>query len=85
MAVSAVRKQCGIRASGGNSSLATDRLKSKLGTGVNEVSCDYRDSVLYLRGWCNSFYKKQVAQEAVRSVEGVLRVVNRIQVVARTN
>ncbi len=62
---------------------AMDRLTIGLGTGVNEVSCDYRDSVLYLRGWCNSFYEKQVAQEAVRSVEGVLRVVNRIQVVAR--
>jgi len=59
------------------------RLRSRLGTGINDVSCDYRDSVLYLRGWCNSFYEKQMAQEAVRSIDGVLRVVNRIQVVAK--
>ena len=62
---------------------AIDRLRSRLGTGGNEVSCDYRNAVLYLCGWCNSFYEKQLAQEAVRSVDGVLRVVNRIQVVAR--
>ena len=62
---------------------AIDRLRSRLGTGGNEVSCDYRNSVLYLHGWCNSFYEKQLAQESVRSVDGVLRVVNRIQVVPR--
>ncbi|MBC8876524.1 MAG: BON domain-containing protein [Planctomycetes bacterium] len=62
---------------------AMDSLRSRLGTGVNDVSCDYRNSVLYLCGWCNTFYQKQLAQEAVRSVDGVLQVVNRIQVVAR--
>lgn len=62
---------------------AIDRLRSTLGPGGNDVSCDYRNSVLYLRGWCNSFYERQLAQDAVRSVDGVLRVVNRIQVIAR--
>lgn len=62
---------------------AMDRLRSRLGTGGNDVSCEYRDYVLCLRGWCRSFYEKQMAQEAVRSVDGVLRVVNRIQVVAK--
>ena len=62
---------------------AIDRLRSRLGPGGNEVSCDYRNSVLYLCGWCNSFYEKQIAQEAVRSVDGVSRIVNRIRVVSR--
>lgn len=63
---------------------AMDGLRSRLAPGVNVVSCDYRDSVLYLRGWCHSFYEKQMTQEAVRPVDGVLRIVNRIQVVAKS-
>ena len=63
---------------------AMDRLSTRLGPGPNDVSCDYRNSVLYLYGRCNSFYEKQLAQEALRSVDGVSQVVNRIQVVDET-
>jgi hypothetical protein len=45
------------------------------------VACDCRDGVLVLRGCLPSYYLKQVAQEAVVSLEGVEAVDNRIEVV----
>jgi osmotically-inducible protein OsmY len=40
------------------------------------VSCDCRQGVLFLRGPLPTFYLKQLAQEAVARVEGILQVVN---------
>jgi osmotically-inducible protein OsmY len=50
---------------------------------VNEVSCEYEAGVLVLRGLSASFYEKQVAQETVKRIDGVTRVVNHIQVVSK--
>jgi osmotically-inducible protein OsmY len=36
--------------------------------------------VLWLRGELPSFYEKQVAQEAVKAVEGVTGIINDIEV-----
>jgi osmotically-inducible protein OsmY len=47
---------------------------------LKHVSCDYRGGVLVLRGYLPSYYLKQVAQEAVASLEGVVAVDNQIQV-----
>jgi hypothetical protein len=44
------------------------------------VWCDCEDGVLCLRGRLSSYYHKQVAQEAVARVGGVIQVVNDIEV-----
>jgi osmotically-inducible protein OsmY len=49
-------------------------------TAIRYVSCDYDQGVLFLRGRLNSYYQKQAAQEAVRDLEGVVQVVNQIEV-----
>ena len=49
---------------------------------VHRISCEYDDGVLFLRGRSRSFYEKQVAQESVKGIAGVDRVVNEIEVVA---
>jgi osmotically-inducible protein OsmY len=48
---------------------------------LKNVSCDYRDGVVVLRGCLPSYYLKQVAQEAVARLEGVASVDNQIHVV----
>jgi osmotically-inducible protein OsmY len=47
---------------------------------IRSVSCKYDQDVLFLRGRLTSYYEKQVAQEAVRDLEGVVQVVNQIEV-----
>ena len=43
---------------------------------IRSVSCECRQGVLFLRGPLPTFYLKQLAQEAVAKVDGILRVVN---------
>jgi osmotically-inducible protein OsmY len=49
---------------------------------LKNVSCQYREGVLTLRGSLPSYYLKQVAQTAVARLDGVQRIVNEIEVVA---
>ena len=44
------------------------------------VKCHFADGLLYLSGRLPSWYLKQVAQEAVRDVDGVSGIVNEILV-----
>ncbi len=46
-----------------------------------DVSCEFRHGVLLLRGRLPSYYQKQLAQEAVKELEGVLQVINNIKVI----
>jgi hypothetical protein len=48
---------------------------------LKNISCDWFDGVLVLRGCLPTYYLKQIAQEAVASLEGVERIDNQIQVV----
>jgi osmotically-inducible protein OsmY len=48
---------------------------------IRDVSCEFSEGLLFLRGRLGSYYHKQLAQEAVADVEGVLQVVNKIEVV----
>ena len=43
---------------------------------IRSVSCECRQGVLFLRGSLPTFYLKQLAQEAVAKVKGILQVVN---------
>ena len=47
---------------------------------VQLVACEYHEGILVLRGHVSSFFHKQLAQEAVRDVVGVDKVVNVIEV-----
>jgi osmotically-inducible protein OsmY len=44
------------------------------------ISCECRSGVLRMNGFARSFYQKQLAQEIARRVEGVVQVVNEIEV-----
>ncbi len=45
------------------------------------LTCEYHEGIVTLRGHVSSFYMKQIAQTIARRVEGVERVVNRVEVV----
>ena len=47
---------------------------------ADSVSCEHRHGVLLLRGRLPSYYFKQVAQETVRKLPGVVRILNTIEV-----
>ena len=59
---------------------ARRRLKRCSHKPVRLVVCDYHEGILVLRGHVSSFFHKQLAQEAVRDVVGVDKVVNAIEV-----
>jgi osmotically-inducible protein OsmY len=47
---------------------------------LRTVSCECTDGVLFLRGRLSSFYHKQLAQEVVAGIAGVIQVINEIEV-----
>jgi len=47
-----------------------------------EISCDYDEGILTLRGRLPSFYLKQVLQSIVKDVPGIERVNNQVDVVS---
>jgi osmotically-inducible protein OsmY len=55
-------------------------LQAKLQGTVKDVSCEYENGLLVLRGTLFSYYQKQLAQEAVRHLDGVHEIRNEIQV-----
>jgi osmotically-inducible protein OsmY len=61
---------------------AESRLRGNSYLALKNVSCDYRDGVLTLRGCLPTYYLKQMAQAAVARIDGVERVINEIEVMA---
>src|SRR5437588_10080503 len=61
---------------------AETRLRGNSYLALKNISCEFHDGVLTLRGCLPSYYLKQVAQETVALVAGVEQVVNQIAVVA---
>ena len=57
-------------------------LRSNSYLALKNVTCDYREGVLTLRGCLPSYYLKQVAQTVVARVAGGVRIVNEIEVVS---
>ena len=47
---------------------------------VRRLSCEMAKGELILQGQVSTFFEKQLAQEAVRRVEGVTRIINEITV-----
>ena len=59
---------------------ARERLGASPYAQLRKVRCHVRDGMLFLTGELSSYHMKQMAQAAVRSVEGVTVVVNLIEV-----
>lgn len=47
---------------------------------LRALSCEFCDGILTLRGEVGSYYHKQLAQECIRFLPGVVAVVNLIEV-----
>jgi len=62
-------------------SAAQNRLQQSPLAALRDVSCECRRGVLVLRGRVPSFYYKQLAQETVARIEGVVEVVNEVEVI----
>jgi osmotically-inducible protein OsmY len=62
------------------SATVKDRLLSSPYMLVRQVSVRCEQGVVRLRGRLPSFYQKQLAQAAVRDLEGVSQVINEIEV-----
>jgi len=60
--------------------IAEARLSASSHPALKNVFCKYDNGVLVLRGRLNSFFHTQLAQEAVRTIKGVERIVNKIEV-----
>jgi osmotically-inducible protein OsmY len=54
-------------------------------TALRGISCKCIQGVLVLEGRLASFYQTQLAQEIAANIEGVVQVINRIEVVGRAN
>ncbi len=60
--------------------ISQQRIKSSKYSAVRSIQCEVREGILYLSGQVSSYYLKQLAQEAVRSIEGVGRISNCVEV-----
>jgi osmotically-inducible protein OsmY len=59
---------------------AEHRLRCSGYLALRDVDCMASGDVLYLHGRLSSYFLKQIAQEIASNVEGVRRVINRIDV-----
>ncbi len=61
--------------------LAERRLRSDSHLVLSNLSCDFRDGFLVLRGVLSTYYLKQLAQEVVADLAGAERIDNQIEVI----
>ncbi len=61
--------------------VAEEYLRKSPYSTIRNLVCEYDGGVLLLRGQVPSFYDKQLAQEAVSRVGGVVQIVNHVEVV----
>ena len=59
---------------------AQERLRAVPYSSFRDLRCEYRHGLLVLQGWVESYYEKQLAQEAVARLPGVAQVVNQLEV-----
>lgn len=57
-----------------------DRLQAAGYAELRHLQCSPTSDGVILEGFVSSFFNKQLAQEAIRSIEGVGRVSNRVEV-----
>jgi osmotically-inducible protein OsmY len=61
---------------------ADARFRANSHTALRGISCKSDQGVLTLEGRLSTFFQKQLAQEIVANIEGVVQVVNNIEVAA---
>ncbi len=61
---------------------AEDRLRHSEYLELRNVSCDFKDGVLTLRGRVPSYHLKQLAQSLLGELAGILKLNNQLEVVA---
>ena len=61
---------------------AQSRLRTSNYLELRRVSCEFHEGVLTLRGRVPTFYLKQIAQELIRQLDGVVEINNRLVVAA---
>jgi len=59
---------------------AQERLRAVPYISSRNLRCEHRQGLLILQGRVESYYQKQLAQEAVARLEGVAQVVNELEV-----
>jgi hypothetical protein len=64
----------------GLAELAESRLRCNSYLALKNVSCEYQQGRLILRGLLPTYYLKQLAQEVVARIDGAIQVVNEINV-----
>jgi osmotically-inducible protein OsmY len=57
------------------------RLRANSHTAFRRITCKAEQGVLVLEGRLSTFFQKQLAQEIVANIEGVVQIVNHIEVV----
>lgn len=61
---------------------AKRRLDGSIYASIRRLTCECDDQgVLYLRGRLSSYYQKQLAQETVANLPGIVKVVNQAEVI----
>lgn len=60
---------------------AKARLQQRAQLRNQRIWCDFECGRLYLRGQVPTYYLKQLAQEAVVDLDGVLHIINEIEVI----
>jgi osmotically-inducible protein OsmY len=60
---------------------AENQLRRNAYVALKNIGCEYHEGVLTLHGCLPSYYLKQLAQEAVAHVNGIVRIDNQIAVV----
>ncbi len=58
---------------------AQERLRAVPCISLHHVRCQYRQGRLSLQGQVESYYQKQLAQEALARLEGVVQIVNELE------
>lgn len=64
---------------------AEDQLRHSFYLELRNVSCDFHEGVLTIRGRVPSYHLKQLAQALLCEIEGVLELNNQLEVVAPGN
>lgn len=60
--------------------VARERLGSCGYAILKTVECAHENGAIILRGTVSSYFLKQIAQERIRSIEGVTRIINELEV-----
>jgi osmotically-inducible protein OsmY len=62
--------------------IAEARFRANSRTALRGISCKAEGGVIVLEGHLSTFFQKQLAQEIVGHIEGVVQVINQIEVVS---